>query len=384
MFYRHAMLVLLTFAIAALLILLRSDSVIVSYHIVFAIGIVPLIVSAMIHFAPVLTRSKQTKSKLSIFIILTLIAGLLTSSYFAFPNAVPLGHYVAATINMMTIIALGYWMITLKRKAIDRPHPCLDWYLAALICLLFGLAAIVMTFFVPKQATALRLVHLHLNTLGFIGITALATLQVLLPTTAQQPDPLLATRMRRHLKWLMLAIVAIAGGAAWYPPLSWFGLSILLWLLFIIMKSWLSLYFNKIMCLHGTTSSLAIALCGYIIAVIMGAVHAHSTPSINPTAIFIIAFLMPLVTAAITHLLPLWLWPGQQTQWHQHAWHHLGTGSTLRSLVFVVSGILAGIGLNLAWLLVIVVMALFISQVFDILITAQSVHNSMSNRPNTK
>jgi hypothetical protein len=41
----------------------------------------------------------------------------------------------------------------------------------------------------PAGYGALRLVHLHLNTLGFIGLTAIGTLHVLMPTVLGKPDP---------------------------------------------------------------------------------------------------------------------------------------------------------------------------------------------------
>lgn len=52
---------LLTFVAAPTFVLLHRAAAIISYHIIFAIGIVPLTLGAMVHFPPVLARSKTPR-----------------------------------------------------------------------------------------------------------------------------------------------------------------------------------------------------------------------------------------------------------------------------------------------------------------------------------
>jgi hypothetical protein len=355
--------VLLTFIAASILVVLGGSAAIVSYHVIFAIGIVPLILGAMVHFVPVLTRSKSPGRMIRSIPIAALTGGVLVTSHFAFPQTAPHGQYLGAAIIATAVASLAYWAHRSGSKAIGAPHPCLNWYLAAMACLLVALGAILMAYFIPGQRAALRLLHLHLNTLGFIGITALGTLQVLLPTAAQRADPGAATRMRRHLKWMVAGTVLVACGAAWYPSLAWVGLALLTIPPLDMFKSWLSLYAGEICTLHGATPALAAALYGYTVAVALGAAHAYHYPSFNPVATFIIAFLMPLVTGAVSYLLPLWLHPGQQTAWHQAARKHLGLGGGLRATILLVGGIIAGLGYRAGWVLAVIAASVFLAQI---------------------
>ena len=355
--------VLLTFIAASALATLGGSAAIVSYHVIFAIGIVPLILNAMVYFLPVLTRSKSPSRSIVILPMAALIGGVLVTSHFAFPQAVPHGQYFGAAIIVTVIVNLGYWAYRSGSKAIGAPHPCLNWYLAAMACLFVALGAILMAYFIPSQRAALRLLHLHLNTLGFIGITALGTLQVLLPTVAQRGDAGATARMRLHLKWMVAGTVLIAGGAAWHPSLAWGGLALLAIPLVGIFKSWLPLYSRNIFTLNGATPALAAALCGYAIAMLLGTAHAYHYPSFNPVATFIIAFLMPLVTGTVSYLLPLWLQPGQQTPWHQAARKHLGLGGGLRAIALLTAGVSAGLGYRFGWALAMITVSVFLIQI---------------------
>lgn len=342
---------LLAFTTASILVLSRGIPVVASYHVIFAIGIMPLILAAMSHFVPVLARSKNPGQLIGLLPVNALFGGMLVVGYLAFPHAVPAGHYMGAAITMMAVAILGWWTYRLRSNAIGSPHPCLDWYLAALVCLLMAIAAILAAYWLPEQRPALRLLHLHFNTLGFVGITAFGTLQVLLPTVTQKPDPDAAMRMRRQLKWMVAGTVLTSCGAAWHNSLSWIGATLLVTPVLGALKAWSRLYVTDVFKLHGTAPALAAALCGYLITVVLGALHATPVPSIIPAAAFIIAFLMPLVTGAASHLLPLWLRPGQQTTWHQAARKQLGAWGGLRAALFLSSGLLASLGYTAGWYL---------------------------------
>jgi hypothetical protein len=332
------------------------------YHIIFAIGVVPLIFSVMIHFLPVLARSKNPGKFIRILPVLVLIGGVLITSYFIFPQKIPAGHYVGATIIIVAVCSLVIWCFRLRAIAIDMPHPCLNWYLASLVCLFIALGAILMGYFIPTQRNELRLIHIHLNTLGFIGITALGTLQVLLPTVAKRLDPNVATRMHNHLKWVVLGTMIIALSAAWYPNFAWIGVTMLAIQLLGILKSWIKLYLKEILKVNGAAPALAIALSGYAAALVIGTIHAYYQPELNPIAFFIISFLMPLVTGVVSYLLPIWVHPGQQMIWHQNARKHLGIVGGLRALTFFVGGVVVSLGHEAGWYLAIFAVGIFILQ----------------------
>ncbi len=364
--------VLLAFAAASLLLALKpGNAVVVSYHIVFAIGIVPLILAAMVYFIPVLAHSKNPGRIIPALPLAALTGGVMVTGHFVSPGAIWHGQYIAAAIVIMSVASLGYWACRLGRHAIGKPHPCLSWYLAGMACLFMALGAILMIYFLPGQRTALRLFHLHLNTLGFIGITALGTLQVLLPTVTQRPDPAVVMRMLRHLKWVVAGTVFIAFGAAWQPVIAWAGLAILVIPAFDIARSWVKLYAREIFAPHGAAPALAAALAGYLIVLILGTAHALQHSNLNPVAAFIIAFLMPLVTGAVSHLLPLWLQPGKQTAWHQVARKNLQFGGGLRGLIFLASGVLAGLGYKIGWMVAAITAGVFFAQVVFVFIMAR-------------
>jgi hypothetical protein len=364
--------VLLTFIAASILALSRGNAAIVSYHVIFTIGVVPLILGAMVHFMPVLTLSKSPGRFIQLLPATVLLGGGLVTSYFVFPQTIPAGHYLGAAIIIIAVASLGRWAYRLRSEAIGTPHPCLDWYLMAMAFLFVAVGAILMSYFIPAQRAALRLLHLHLNTLGFIGITALGTLQVLLPTAAQRQDTGAATRMHKHLKWMVAGTVMIACGSVWRPDLSWIGMALIMIPLFGIFKAWRHLYAGEIFKLHGATPSLGAALCGYAVAVVLGAVHAYHHPYVNPVAAFIIAFLMPLVTGAVSYLLPLWLRPGRQTAWHQAARRHLGFGGGLRALIFLAGGVMVGLGHGIGWYLAAFTASIFLAQTLLLLILVRA------------
>ncbi|OIQ77094.1 hypothetical protein GALL_412200 [mine drainage metagenome] len=74
------------------------------------------------------------------------------------------------------------------------------------------------------------------------------------------------------------------------------------------------------------------------------------------------AFLMPLVTGAVSHLLPVWLRPGRITEWHQAARMHLGYGGGLRAIIFLAGGLMVGLGDETGWYLAGFTMSIFLVQ----------------------
>ena len=63
------------------------------------------------------------------------------------------------------------------------------------------------------------------------------------------------------------------------------------------------------------------------------------------------AFLLPLVTGAATHLLPLWIVSAQQSGRQQRMRQRLGRFGGLRTLLFIAAGVLTQAGIDWAWLI---------------------------------
>jgi len=311
-------------------------------HLALAMGVMPLILGAMTHFVPVLTRSAVPPARVQLMPMLMLATGALTVFSFSALNQ---AYYVAALLALAVAAVFIGWIISRTSNPLNKPHPCLHWYLAALACLILALAAVAAMLLWPEQRLALKRLHLHLNTLGFVGLTAVATLQVLLPTAAGRFDPQAASRLRKDLKWALGGTLFIACGAAWLKPLAWLGAMLWAVPLTNLGKAWFALYINEIRRLHGAAPSLAAALAGFAAALLFGALHAGGLLSSTNTAhAFILAFLFPLVTGAVSQLLPVWLRPGQQTAWHALTRQKLVHTGGIRGMLFLAGGVLIGLG----------------------------------------
>lgn len=349
-----------SFAGAVVLPLLHSLPPAAHIHLALAAGVMPLILGAMTHFVPVLTRSTAPPIGVRQVPLLALTAGILAFYSFAAPNQ---AYYSAALLAFAASVAFAAWIVRRAAVSLGKPHPCLHWYLAAIFCLILALAAVAAMALWPEQRLALKRLHLHLNTLGFIGLTAVATLQVLLPTAVGRPDPQAAARLRQDLKWALGGTLLVAIGAAWIKPLSWLGA--LLWAIPLVHlgKAWLALYFQEIRRLHTATPSLAAALAGFSATLLFGTLHAGGTLNSTDTAhAFILAFLFPLVTGAVSQLLPIWMRPGPQTAWHARARQRLGAGGGIRAVLFLVGGLLLGFGWRGGLMLSIAALAAFLLQ----------------------
>ncbi|HCA26115.1 MAG TPA: hypothetical protein DEP05_00395, partial [Betaproteobacteria bacterium] len=272
-----AVLALLAFAAALALPLLSPAAPAVHIHLALAAGAMPLIIAAISHFVPVLTRSRAAPAGIAGLGLLAAVAGLLAAGLFFRTDRGDL--YIPAAAMLGIAGAMAIWMRRRARRALGAPHPCLYWYAAALGCLMLALLAVVAMNAWPSQRFALRLFHLHLNLIGFIGLTAMGTVQVLLPTVAGRFDPGVSARMRRGLPFCVAGTLLIAGGAAWLPWLAWGGAALWLAALIPIAVSWIRLYRRELLRWHGAAPSLAAAFLGFFCVVAGGEAHAHGALS---------------------------------------------------------------------------------------------------------
>ncbi|WP_428608040.1 hypothetical protein [Sedimenticola sp.] len=307
-------------------------------HLIFALGIMPLILGAMTYFVPVLTRTRAPEPLSLIPALLALAAGILLSISLFFSFAL---YPFAAVIGLTAALWLSIWIQRRKKQTLGRPHPGLIWYQLALASLLLGLIAILAGTLFPDYWTQLRRLHLHLNLLGFVGLTALGTLRVLLPTGGGYGDPEAGPWLMRQWRWMTSGALFMALGAAVSPILSLLGM--VLWLppLAQLLKSLFITHRQHIWQQHGATTPLACAVLGLTILLLSGAVHAFGWHAATyTTQAFIPLFLLPLVSGAATHLLPLWVTAARHSNHEQALRQRLGRHGGGRAALFLLGGLL--------------------------------------------
>ncbi len=306
-------------------------------HLVLAVGVMSLITAAMQHFVPVLGRSRGAGAWLGRLPWLMLVAGVLAAvalvGWLAWVWIVP-----AAMLALAGSVLMIRWMTAVARAALGGPHPGLYWYVAAMACLAAGLTAAALIPLLPAWHAPLRALHVHINLYGFVALTAVGTLQVLMPTVANRPDPEAGLRLKRHLKWAVAGSVLLAVGQA--VEMIWLagvGVALWGWVLACMLRVWIRLYGRRLIALHGVEPSLAAATLG-LVAAMLGSLGLGLTA--GPLTIFLPGFLMPLVSGAAAQLAPVWLRPGRREPWHDESLRALGRWGGARALLFLSASLL--------------------------------------------
>jgi len=343
-------------AITALIALVGSGMLLVAgwgssqlaAYLAFALGVMPLILAAMGYFVPVLTRSSPPGFAAWGPPMLAWIGGALAVGVFA-TSFSPTGLGLAALVALLAAAALGGWMLVRAQRMFGPRHRGLDWYLGALGFLLLALLAVILMPWFPGQRSGLRLFHLHANLLGFVGLTALGTLQVLLPTCLRQSDPGVAIRLRGDLKWAAGGALLIAFGAssllpaplvAFAAPLALLGVGLYGLVVLRMLSAWTARFGTALLRVDGAAPSLAAAAIGLFGMLVLGAAHGAGWGAPRPlVAGFVIAFLLPLVGGAASHPLPVWLRPGAQGPWHDSLRARLVRWGGIRGLLLLLAGL---------------------------------------------
>ncbi|MDO9224791.1 MAG: hypothetical protein Q8M09_04130 [Pseudomonadota bacterium] len=307
-------------------------------HLVLALGVMTLITAAMQHFVPVLTRGRGPGRWTARLPWLMTVSGTLALAIFA-GWLDYLWVTAAAALALFGAGAMLVWMRTRARLTLGRPHPGLYWYVAAMACLALGMIAAMLIPLFPEWHAPLRAFHLHINLYGFIGLTAVGTLQVLLPTAANQQDPQVATRLRVDLKWALAGSLALAVGQAWLPPLAWLGGALWGWVLGRMTLAWWRLHRGHILGMHGAAPVLLAATLGFALAMVGALLEIGS-----PLTLFLPGFLMPLVTGAACQLAPVWTEPTRPVAWHNEARLRLTRWNGARALLFLSAALLPLLG----------------------------------------
>jgi hypothetical protein len=329
-------------------------------HMILAAGVMPLIMAAMIYFTPVLTHSRAPSWPVLVLPGLALLAGAGAAVSIFWRRDLIMAPALTA---MIVVGALLGWMWQRSRTMLGRPHPGLHWYLLALAGLLPGLLAISIAAFWPEHWTTLRRFHLHINIFGFIGLTAVGTLHVLLPTVAGYTDATTRVRLQRDLYPMAFGALLMAAGSAWWTWLVWPGLALWLIPLTRFAVPLVSRWRESVWGWHRPGTSLGLTVPGLMLVLIAGGLHAVGVqPADVALPLFFYMFLFPLVTGAISYLLPVWIWPARNTAAYESAVRRLAWGSGARALVFFLAGVMAWIGFAGAVYLAGAVLAVFLAQ----------------------
>lgn len=330
---------LLTLLVATTLAPLPWQAPVFWAHGVLAMAALPLIMAAMQHFVPVLTRSRAAEARLSrLPLALVLVGGVLL---LVFSGALAWGWIVPlAALVFLAAVWMLVWMRQRSRNALGGAHPGLAWYVAALACLLLGMTAAALIPLFPPWQGSLRQFHLHINLYGFIGLTAVGTLQVLFPTATGRVDAGVSQRLRHDLAWAFTGAVLLALGRT--LEVIWItvpGVLFWLWPLARMAGVWLRTNARQIFAWHGAAPVLAAATLGLTLALV-----GVLLPGIASLDIFLAGFMFPLVSGAASQLIPVWVRPGRQSDWHEKARAAIGRYNGVRALFYMTSALLPLLG----------------------------------------
>ena len=334
-----ASLTLLSLVCSAILALSGLGSPLAVAHLAFAVGIVPLIFAAMMHFVPVLTRTGEPGKSLAKLPSAVQATGLVAVA--AMQGWLPYWLvYLAAAVDLVFAAILLQWIALRVRATLGDPHPGWRWYATALGCLMMALSAIVLIPVWPTYWHALRIFHLHLNTLGLIGLAALGTLPVLLPTALGLADPQASVWLRRRLWLVASGALMVATGAAISWPFAAPGTALILVASLGLLGQWGRRFGGWPLLRDGVSASLLAALVGLMITLAAGLLHGAGLIPTRPSLLaWASGFLMPLVSGALSQLLPVWRWPGPQTPERLLMRRKLASSGSVRAGLFLSSAL---------------------------------------------
>ena len=97
----------------------------------------------------------------------------------------------------------------------------------------------------------------------------------------------------------------------------------------------------------GASASLAAALCGFVLILALGVAHGYGVMNGHDAVpAYIAAFLLPLVSGALSQLLPVWCYPGRRSAVRDRMREALVRAGALRAVLFVAGGVLLALGLG--------------------------------------
>lgn len=335
---------LLSLIVSALLMIGGLGSPPAVIHLAFAVGIIPLIFAAMIHFVPVLTRTGDPSPLIGGLPVPAQLLGLLVPA--AMQGWVPYELlYGVATVDLIFAAILLRWIASRAHSALGSPHPGWRWYGAALGCLILAMGSVLSMAIWPLHGHSLRLFHLHINTLGLVGLAALGTLPVLLPTAIGQADPDAAGWLRRRLWPVAFGALIVAAGAVINWAFATPGVALLLVAALGLLGQWVRRFGLRTLLEDGVAASLSAALFGLMLTLTAGLLHGIGLLPARPSiAGWTAGFLLPLVTGALSQLLPVWRWPGPTIPARGLMRRQLAASGRWRSALFIAGAMAVIVG----------------------------------------
>lgn len=335
-----------------------------TFHGAFAAGALPLICGALIHFVPVLTRGGAPARTIYYLPLPMQLAGIVTP--FGLAGILPQWSlHAAAAVAAAVAFVLFFWTARRLRGTLGAPHPGARWYGAALLCLFLAVSLVPVWLALPELRPALRLFDLHLNTLGFIGLAALGTLPVLLPTAFGRPDSTASSRLLNDLPMAAAGAVLVAAGATGSVWLALTGALLLTWVVARDLLAWRRSFGLRAIVGAGGTAPLAAATVGFLLLLMAGMAHAMGWIAARPALdAFLALFLLPLVTGALAQLLPVWRHPGSVSPRRHTMAKRLVRGGCLRAALFLAGGLLLAFDFSVGRYPVALGLALFAGSLF--------------------
>lgn len=315
-------------------------------HAVFAAAALPVMLAAITHFVPVLTRSRSPAAGIWALPCVAGLAGLGALAVFAFGWPRPTLLLPATLVGLVALLAAA-WIARRIAGAFGPAHPGVRWYLGALGFLLLAMAAVFGLLLDADRYLAWRNLHLHANLLGWIGLTALGTLPVLLPTVLQKMQPTAAARLKIELPAAVGGALAIALGAALgWPWLAFCGAAVLAYVPARHLHTWSAFYGAERLGL-GVAASLATATAFLLILLLIGAAHGFGAlPGERMLLAYVFGFLLPLVLGALATLMPVWRFAGPDSLQREAFRVGLARHARLRALLCVLAGALQLFGVD--------------------------------------
>lgn len=311
-------------------------------HGVLLLAALPLMWAAMLHFVPVLTRSGTPARAWRMLPGAATVLALLMLA--ALGGLLPRHALLAAALLLaFGALALLVWMLRRARRAIGAPHSGLYWYVAALALLVAGLGAVFGMLLDPARFSHWYALHLHLNLFGWVGLTVLGTLPVLLPTCLSQSnslrEPNATFRLRIGLPWAVSGALAIALAAALRQPgLGVCGALVLMGLIALHWQAWLGFY-GSVRQWPGPAVSLLLGSGFLLLLLATGIGHAFGLiGGVVLLPAFMAGFLLPTVLGALAQLLPVWRYPGPDSPARQVLARTLARGAGWRGGLCVLAG----------------------------------------------
>lgn len=308
-------------------------------HGLFAGVAMPLILAAMLHFVPVLTRTGGASSKSLVWIVVLQLSGAVVAG--AMAGILPWFWLKMAAVGATAIWAgMGVWTFRRIRRTLGDPHPAVWWYLGAQICATSAFFSIALALNGTISFRAGRTLHSDLNTLGLVGGAAFGTWPVLLLTVLRiPPPPGFLLHFKRGIGFYTLGLFFVGVGALSSSYLFVVGALILLGCVLFGVR-----FGNRLIAKSPPTSlalgwACLLSFSGFGVCLFLSILNQlGQVDAITVWIGFTLFFLLPLILSALSFLLPVWFFP-RTIGLQQQAKEVLAQGALIRVCILWAAGL---------------------------------------------